>query len=334
MNFVLCIVVVVVLIKHTKSTMSRRQQAINRTTTLRLVASIVSIMFLFGLSWLFAALTLTVQELRTTGQILFTVSTSFQGIFIFIFFCILSVEARESWKEFLSCGRYKSEVLHPSGSFEGHRVYSARTSSTLRFGAGRPLGAFDSCRKGTFHSTPMDVTSAQKYGLALKTVVQQELPSTTTVLETASQEELPSTTSVDSTSQPSTTVLDTPSSITALEISFQEELLSMTTALKSAPQKIIGTARNMEEVGQGCEEEGGTAVEEEVMGGTAEVMGGTAVEEEVTGGTLVMQGGTAEASEKQRPIDARVTCYSTLRAQHQVEEYQVDFYDISDDEDI
>lgn len=325
MNFVLCIVVVVVLIKHTKSTMSRRQQAINRTTTLRLVASIISIMFLFGLSWLFAALTLTVQELRTTGQILFTVSTSFQGIFIFVFFCILSVEARESWKEFLSCGRYKSEVLHPSGSFEGHRVYSARTSSTLRFGAGRPLGAFDSCRKGTFYSTPMDVTSAQKYGLALKTVVQQELPSTTTVLETASQEELPSTTTVDSTSQPSTTVLDTPSSITALEISFQEELLSMTTALKSAPQKIIGTARNIE-VGQGGEEEGGT-VEEEVMGGTA-------VEEEVTGGTLVMQGGTAEASEKQTPIDARVTCYSTLRAQHQVEEYQVDFYDISDDEDI
>lgn len=76
--------------------------------------SISGVMFLFGLTWLFAILTFSVTGFRETFQILFTVFNSLQGLFIFIFFCIFNKEALESWKELLSCGKYRSALLHPS----------------------------------------------------------------------------------------------------------------------------------------------------------------------------------------------------------------------------
>ena len=76
--------------------------------------SISGVMFLFGLTWLFAILTFSTPGLRETFQALFTVFNSFQGFFIFLFFCIFNKEAREYWKEVLSCGKYTSQFLHPS----------------------------------------------------------------------------------------------------------------------------------------------------------------------------------------------------------------------------
>ena len=76
--------------------------------------SISGVMFLFGLTWFFAILTFSVTGPRETFQILFTVFNSLQGFFIFLFFCVFNKEALESWKELLSCGKYRSKVLHPS----------------------------------------------------------------------------------------------------------------------------------------------------------------------------------------------------------------------------
>ena len=76
--------------------------------------SITGVMFLFGLTWLFAILTFSVPGLREVFQILFTIFNSFQGFFIFLFFCVFNKEALESWKELLSCGKYSSALLHPS----------------------------------------------------------------------------------------------------------------------------------------------------------------------------------------------------------------------------
>ena len=75
--------------------------------------SISGVMFLFGLTWLFAILTFSGSG---AFQILFTVFNSLQGFFIFLFFCVFNKEAVESWKELLSCGKYKSNLLHPPTS--------------------------------------------------------------------------------------------------------------------------------------------------------------------------------------------------------------------------
>ena len=113
-NVVIFIWVIVVLVRHTRGTAARKKEAVSNKTIIRLMISISGVMFLFGLTWLFAILTFSVTGLRETFQILFTVCNSFQGFFIFLFFCVFNKEALESWKELLSCRKYKSKLLHPS----------------------------------------------------------------------------------------------------------------------------------------------------------------------------------------------------------------------------
>ena len=110
-NLVIFVMVVTVLLRHTRNTMGRMKEQTNKTTTVRLLISITGIVFLFGLTWVFGAL--TISDASLPFQIIFVVSNGFQGFFIFLFFCVFSKDARELWVEFLTCGRYKS-VSHPS----------------------------------------------------------------------------------------------------------------------------------------------------------------------------------------------------------------------------
>ena len=132
-NLVIFIWVIVILVKHTRGKIERSSEKMSTKTALRLLMSISGVMFLFGLTWLFAALTIG-GVLGSIFQILFTVFVSFQGLYIFLFFVILNTEARESWRELLSCGRYKSELLHPSQykntSSAGTRAHKANTGTT------------------------------------------------------------------------------------------------------------------------------------------------------------------------------------------------------------
>ena len=89
----------------------------NKKTVVRLVISIAGIMFLFGLTWLFGALTVTGFGSVTASfafQVLFVICNAFQGFFIFLFFCVFNKDARDLWIELLSCGHYKSKPLHSS----------------------------------------------------------------------------------------------------------------------------------------------------------------------------------------------------------------------------
>ena len=79
-----------------------------------MMISISGVMFLFGLTWLFAILTFSVTGLREIFQILFVVFNSFQGFAIFLFFCVFNKEALESWKVLLSCGKCQSKLVHSS----------------------------------------------------------------------------------------------------------------------------------------------------------------------------------------------------------------------------
>ena len=104
--------------------------------------SITGVMFLFGLTWLFAVLTISVTGLRQIFQILFVIFNSFQGFFIFLFFCIFNKEAIESWREFLTRGRYKSKLLHPSQAkySSGTGTGKPKQTKTISTGFGSSAG--------------------------------------------------------------------------------------------------------------------------------------------------------------------------------------------------
>ena len=152
-SVVIFIWVIVILVRHTRGTAARKKEAVSSKTIIRLMISISGVMFLFGLTWLFAILTFSAPGLRETFQALFTVFNSFQGFFIFLFFCVFSKEAREYWKEVLSCGRYTSQFLHPS---------QTRNISSS--------GAFAKKIKKAIVSTGISSLSAEKSGYASETI--------------------------------------------------------------------------------------------------------------------------------------------------------------------
>ena len=152
-NMVIFIWVIVILLRHTRGVAVQKKEALSKKTILRLMISIGGVMFLFGLTWLFAILTFSAPGLRETFQALFTVSNSFQGFFIFLFFCVFNKEAREHWKELLSCGRYTSDFLHPS-----HAKYNSSTGTGVRK------------NKKVTTSTRLSSTSATRAAYASETI--------------------------------------------------------------------------------------------------------------------------------------------------------------------
>ena len=107
-NVFIFICIIIVLIRHEQSNLKvlGNQEKISAKTILRKIFSLVCVMFLFGLTWLFAILLFTVK-FRALSQILFTIFNSFQGFFIFLF--ILNTEATWLWRKLLSCGSKTSQ---------------------------------------------------------------------------------------------------------------------------------------------------------------------------------------------------------------------------------
>jgi len=116
-NVVIFVLVIGVLVKYTLNKLDRTKEQINIKTAIRLVISIAGVMFLFGLTWLFGALTVTGLRDTTAStafQVLFVICNAFQGFFIFLFLCVFNKDARNLWLKLLSCGHYKSKPLHSS----------------------------------------------------------------------------------------------------------------------------------------------------------------------------------------------------------------------------
>ena len=111
-NFIIFIWIAVILILHARRTSARKMETMNYKSTGQLMISIGGVSALFGITWLFAILTFSLPGLREAFQILFTLFNSLQGFFIFLFFCAISKEARESWKELVFGSAQRSELIN------------------------------------------------------------------------------------------------------------------------------------------------------------------------------------------------------------------------------
>ena len=89
-------------------------------------------MFLFGLTWFFGALTVTGfgdARASTAFQVLFVIFNAFQGFFIFLFLCVLSKDARESWLNLVSFNQCLSKSSQAMSSSSGAHA-KVKTAST------------------------------------------------------------------------------------------------------------------------------------------------------------------------------------------------------------
>ena len=172
-NTVIFIMVIVVLIKHTRNTLGRTKEQMDEKTAIRLLISITGVMFLFGLTWLFGALTVTgfgSAAASTAFQVLFVILNAFQGFFIFLFFCVLSKDAREAWLNLISCGRHLSKSYHPSqakyaSSGASAKVKTASTGfsdSTLTYSKGGYNSSTDDLVKERYTDIPLTSAAEQE----------------------------------------------------------------------------------------------------------------------------------------------------------------------------
>ena len=91
-----------------KSTAALKNKMVDKKSIVRSVISIGGVMFLFGLTWLFAILTFSAPGVREAAQILFTLFNTFQGLFIFLFICVISSDARDEWKRVFNFMKLKT----------------------------------------------------------------------------------------------------------------------------------------------------------------------------------------------------------------------------------
>ena len=124
-NSVIFVLVIRVLVKHTSSKLGNKTDKKTIENAKRLLVAVFGIMFLFGLSWGFGAL--TISDASVAFQFLFAISTSLQGFFIFVFFCVLGKEVRGLWLQFLCRGR---KIRWFTSSSADTQNKSAPTSST------------------------------------------------------------------------------------------------------------------------------------------------------------------------------------------------------------
>ena len=133
-NLVIFAMVIRVLIKHSRKKIRRINQQLDRKAAIKLLVSIVGVSSLFGLTWLFGALTVTGLAdpiSSTVFQVFFVILNAFQGFFIFLFFCVFSGDARESWLKIFSSGckiHRPSESLHTSSRTSTLKVKTASSN--------------------------------------------------------------------------------------------------------------------------------------------------------------------------------------------------------------
>ena len=162
-----------VLIIHSKkklesihSEKSRKQKKLSKGI-FKAMISIVSVMMMFGLSWIFGAF--SVSEGAIVFQWLFVIFNTTQGFMLFVFFCVIGGDARDEWKNLLTCNKYRNKVSlnasttnsHSKSGFNHRRrqgkslrsgaetllTSDGRTSNTIRRSAGLPPVEDDSIEK-------------------------------------------------------------------------------------------------------------------------------------------------------------------------------------------
>ena len=117
-NTVIFVIVLRVLIKHYLRKIDDIDNKKKVFGTFKTFLSVVSIMFMFGLQWLFGAF--TIAQASEAFQWLFVIFSTLQGVFLFLYFCVLAQDAREHWLNLLTLGRRKLQRRSAALSRSSH----------------------------------------------------------------------------------------------------------------------------------------------------------------------------------------------------------------------
>ena len=113
-NLVIYIFILRVLILHAVKKNKRQKSSMTLSEAVKMMLSFTGIMLLLGLTWIFGIFTFISEPgVSYALQFLFAFFNAFQGFFIFIFFVVLSSDARAAWKSLL-CPCFKKNQQETS----------------------------------------------------------------------------------------------------------------------------------------------------------------------------------------------------------------------------
>jgi len=165
-NIVVFVLVVLVLLKHSRRKIIHSSEKKKYTGTVKTLISIVSIMLMFGLSWLFGAFTISGASIVFSW--LFVIFNSLQGFFLFLFFCVIGKDARDEWKSLFTCGQSKKKKVR-STIMRGN-VRSKTSGSGLTAGTYLTSRRSDTTRK----AVQSELDSSTCHPLELSTISPSE----------------------------------------------------------------------------------------------------------------------------------------------------------------
>ena len=112
----------------------------------KLLLSSVGIMCLFGLTWLFAVFTFTSDnsDVSFALQFVFSFFNAFQGFGIFLFFVVLSSDARDEWRGLLyKCFRIKQSSSKSQQYSSQTKTTNDRRSNISALNTGKKVGTLE-----------------------------------------------------------------------------------------------------------------------------------------------------------------------------------------------
>ena len=118
-NLIVFIMILRILIRHSYLKLKKTKQDRKVKGIVKTLISLFSITAMFGLQWLFGAL--TIADASLAFQWLFVIFCTLQGFFLFFFFVIVGKDARDEWLKLLNIGRKRRSVFSQS-------VFSTRSS--------------------------------------------------------------------------------------------------------------------------------------------------------------------------------------------------------------
>ena len=164
-NGIIFLTVVRILLKKRKAV--QRKAGGKGKGVLKTLISIVAIMMLFGITWVFGVF--TIGGASVVFQFLFAITNSFEGFFVFLFLCVLREDVRELWKEFLCCRKKKRRRTTGISYNQGSRgLPSSRSRSS---GSGPPTKSTSRLQKTDLlysSSASSDVFSESENAYALE----------------------------------------------------------------------------------------------------------------------------------------------------------------------
>ena len=165
-----------------KSTLQKGTQGINRKnrrSTAKLIVGMCVIMILFGLGWIFGALTFNIAQ--EAFKYLFVIFNVFQGFYLFVFICVFGKDGRKFWIDLLKLKSFKKSLTTKSTLSNSQTVKSQRSESTTVSGKNTLLSSsgssaglvFKNSHEVKFELVPGKLTTANESSSACEDNKQQ-----------------------------------------------------------------------------------------------------------------------------------------------------------------